>query len=174
MWLYASSTCTGSNCGVASNLPWRTCHWSIHPVLWKVAGNHHILDYRATRGWILVISSLAQTTPVFSPNVFRHPWMVVPQCGLWLSGSQELVLPTRCQRNQYSKHWLLYVGQFQDFQNILKIHTFSIIFAKPVLIAATLLIRAFPSSRSHWLYPMSMLSFSPNCWLCWWASQDLM
>jgi len=32
----------------------------------------------------------------------------------------ELVSTTRCQRNQYSKHSLLYDSQFQDFQNIMK------------------------------------------------------
>jgi len=31
-----------------------------------------------------------------------------------------LVSATRCQRNQYRKHSLLYEGQFQDFQNIMK------------------------------------------------------
>jgi len=38
--------------------------------------------------------------------------------------------------------------------------------------ADTLLILALPSFRSLWLLPMSMLSFSPNCWLCSWASKD--
>jgi len=32
----------------------------------------------------------------------------------------ELVSATRRQRNQYSKHSLLYEGQLQDFQNIMK------------------------------------------------------
>jgi len=27
--------------------------------------------------------------------------------------------------------------------------------------------------RSFWLFPMSVLSFSTNCWLRWWASQNL-
>jgi len=39
--------------------------------------------------------------------------------------------------------------------------------------ADTLLILALPSFRSLWLFPMSMLSFSPNCWSHAWASQDL-
>jgi len=55
-----------------------------------------------------------------------------------------------------------------------EIGTFSIIFAKPGLMADTLLIIALPSFRSLWLFPMSMLSFSPNCWLRWWASQDFL
>jgi len=54
-----------------------------------------------------------------------------------------------------------------------EIRTFSIIFAKPGLIADTLLILALPSPRSLWLFPMSMLSFSPNCWSHSWASQNL-
>jgi hypothetical protein len=32
----------------------------------------------------------------------------------------EMFSMTRCQRNQYSKHSLLYEGQFLDFQNIMK------------------------------------------------------
>jgi len=39
--------------------------------------------------------------------------------------------------------------------------------------AETFLILALPSFRSFWLFPLSMLSFSPNCWSCSWASQDL-
>jgi len=39
--------------------------------------------------------------------------------------------------------------------------------------ADTLLILALPSFRSLWLFPMSMLSFSPNCWSRSWASQDM-
>jgi len=54
-----------------------------------------------------------------------------------------------------------------------EIRTFSIIFAKPVLIADTVLIWALPSFLSFWLFPMSMLSFSPNCWSRAWASQGL-
>ena len=37
----------------------------------------------------------------------------------------------------------------------------------------TMLILALPFLWSLWLFPMSMLSFSPNCWSCSWASQDL-
>ena len=40
--------------------------------------------------------------------------------------------------------------------------------------ADTLLILTLPSFRSHWLFPMSMLSFSPNCWSRAWASHDFM
>jgi len=39
--------------------------------------------------------------------------------------------------------------------------------------ADTLLILPLPSLRSLWLLPMSVLSFSPNCWSRSWASQDL-
>jgi len=55
----------------------------------------------------------------------------------------------------------------------LEIHTFSIIFGKPDLMANTLLILALPSIRSLWLIPMSMVSFSPNCCSCSCASHDL-
>ena len=54
-----------------------------------------------------------------------------------------------------------------------EICTFSIFFVKPGLMADTLLILALPSFWSLWLFPMSMLSFSPNYWSCSWASQDL-
>jgi len=46
-------------------------------------------------------------------------------------------------------------------------------FAKPGHMADTLLILALASLRSPWLFPMFMLSFSPNCWSRSWASQDL-
>jgi len=39
--------------------------------------------------------------------------------------------------------------------------------------ADTLLILALHSFRNLWLFPISMLSFSPNCWLHSWASNDL-
>jgi len=39
--------------------------------------------------------------------------------------------------------------------------------------ADTLLIRALPSFRSLWLFPMCMVSFSPNWWSRSLASQDL-
>jgi len=39
--------------------------------------------------------------------------------------------------------------------------------------AYTLLILALSSFRSRWLFPISMLSFSPNCWSRSCASQDL-
>jgi len=52
--------------------------------------------------------------------------------------------------------------------------TFSMICAKPGLMADTLLILVLPSFRSLWLFPMSMLSYSSNCWLCSWISQDLL
>jgi len=57
--------------------------------------------------------------------------------------------------------------------NILQIRTLSIIFAKPGFMADTLLILAFPSFRSLWRFPMSVLLFSPNCWSPSWASHDL-
>jgi len=48
----------------------------------------------------------------------------------------------------------------------LEVCTFSHIFAKPGHMADTLSILALPSLWSLWLFPLSMLSFSPNCWLC--------
>jgi len=39
--------------------------------------------------------------------------------------------------------------------------------------ADTLLIIALPTFRSLWLFPMSIRSFSPQCWACSRASQDL-
>jgi len=54
-----------------------------------------------------------------------------------------------------------------------EIHTFSILFAEPGFMADTLLIPALPSFRSHWLFPLSVLSSSPNCWSRSWASQHL-
>jgi len=54
-----------------------------------------------------------------------------------------------------------------------EIRTCSIIFAKPGFMIKSLLILAFPSFRSLWLFPMCMLWLSPNCWSGSWASQDL-
>jgi len=39
--------------------------------------------------------------------------------------------------------------------------------------ANTLSIQALPSFRCLWLFAMSMLSFSPTCWLRSWAYQDM-
>jgi len=39
--------------------------------------------------------------------------------------------------------------------------------------ADTVLILTLPSFRSLWLFPIWILSFSPNCGLHWWAFQDL-
>jgi hypothetical protein len=50
-----------------------------------------------------------------------------------------------------------------------KIFTFLIIFHKPALLVNTLLILALPSFCSHWLFPMSVQSFSPHCWSCSWT-----
>jgi len=47
-------------------------------------------------------------------------------------------------------------------------------FAKPGFMAVTWSILALLSFRSLWLFPMFMPSFSPNCWLHSWASNDLM
>ena len=57
--------------------------------------------------------------------------------------------------------------------NCLEINTFSIIFAKHGLMADSWLILALASFLSLCLFPMSMLSFCPNCRLHAWASQDL-
>ena len=45
-----------------------------------------------------------------------------------------------------------------------EIRTFSIIFGKPGFMADTLLIDALPSCRGFWLFPLFVLSFSPNWW----------
>jgi len=63
---------------------------------------------------------------------------------------------------------------FRFFNMSWNTYTFSIIFAKPGLIPGTLLILALPSFRSLWLLPMTVLSFSPHCWLRSWATQDLL
>jgi hypothetical protein len=61
-------------------------------------------------------------------------------------------------------HMLCYMKvSFRTFKYH-ELRTFLIIFAKPGLMADTLLILALPSFRSLWLFPMSMLSFSANCW----------
>jgi len=65
--------------------------------------------------------------------------------------------------------WMSLSGHSQ----CLEICTFSISFAKPGRIANTSLILALPSFHSLWLCTMSVLLFSPNCWLHSWASQHL-
>ena len=55
----------------------------------------------------------------------------------------------------------------------LEICTVSIIFAKRGLMAHNLLISASLPLWSLWLFPISMLTSSPNCWSRSWASQDL-
>jgi len=56
---------------------------------------------------------------------------------------------------------------------LLEICTFWIIFAKPGLMAITLVILALPSFRSLWLFPTAMLSSSLNCWSHSSDSEDL-
>ena len=76
----------------------------------------------------------------------------------------ELVSLTWCQHNQYRKAFSAIWRSVSGHSKYLEIPTFSIIFAKPGLMAVKLLILALPYFRSLWLCPMSMLSFSPNCW----------
>ena len=73
MWLYASSTSTGSNIEMLSILPWHTSQWYIHLELWTVAGNQCPLDHAATCMWIPVIGRRARPTPEFSCKVSSHP-----------------------------------------------------------------------------------------------------
>jgi len=68
---------------MALKLPWRTCWWSIHSVLCRVAGNHQIIDSGATDGWVLIIGRLAQPTPVSNTTVISHPLLVVLQFVHW-------------------------------------------------------------------------------------------
>jgi len=72
-------------------------------------------------------------------------------------------------QHAFSAIWRSVSGHLKYF----KIRTFSIIFAKRGLMADNLLILASPSLRCLWLFPISMLSFSPNCWSRSGASQDL-
>jgi len=69
----------------------------------------------------------------------------------------------------FSAIWRLVSG----LSKLLEIRTFSIIFAKPGLMADTLLILTLPSFRSLPLFLMTMLSFSPICWWRSWASPDM-
>jgi len=97
----------------------------------------------------------------------------VLRCGLWLFHSQwnrfDNQVSAYTIQQEFSAKWRLVSG----LSKYLEIRTFSIIYAKPGLMADTLLILALPSFRSLCLFPMSMLSFSPNCWSHSWASQDL-
>jgi len=173
MWPYASSTSTGSNIGIISKLPWRTWQWSIHPVLLRVAGNHYVWAFGDTHGWIPVIGWLAQATQMSCSDVSSHPESVVPWSGLYLFESQwtrfDDQVAVQSIQQALSALWM----SVSELSKYLQICTFSIIFAKPGLMADTLLIRALPSFRSLPIFPMSMLSFSPNCWSRSWASQDL-
>jgi len=60
------------------------------------------------------------------------------------------------------------------YLTFLELCTFSIIFTKPGFLANTLLILALPSFRSLWHISLCMLSFCPNCWSRWCASQVLL
>ena len=95
------------------------------------------------------------------------------QCRLCLSGSQW----TRFG-DQVSAYFIqhAFYSIWRSPSGLSKYHeicTFSNIFAKPGLMADTLVILALPSVPSLWLFPMSVLSFSPNCWSSSCATQDL-
>jgi len=63
---------------------------------------------------------------------------------------------------------------FWGLSKFLEIHTFSIFFAKPGLIADPLLILALPCLHSLGLFTMSVRAISPNCWSRSWGSQVLL
>ena len=101
-----------------------------------------------------------------------------PGC-LWrlCRSASTLTEPFRPDRNVFCG-WILqgFSAIWRSVSGLPKYHeicTFSIIFAKPGFMAYTWFILALPSVRSLWLFPTSMLSFSPNCWSCSWASEDL-
>jgi len=71
-----------------SKLPRRTRRWSNHPVMWRVAGNHCVLEFEATRGRIIRIGRLAQSSPVSNSIVFSHSKYIVLQLLLGLFDSQ--------------------------------------------------------------------------------------
>jgi len=86
-----------SNVGMASLLPSLTWQLSIHPVWWRVAGNHGGLVFGATGGWSWVRSMLTQATPMSCSTVSLHPYSVVLWYGVWLVVSQ-----STCFDNQVS------------------------------------------------------------------------
>jgi len=155
------------------NLPWLTWWWSIHPVLWRVASINCILDAWATHGWILAVSNIAQATPVSNSTLSSHPSYVVLQFTLWLFDSQWTRFDNQVSVYSTQQAVATICRSVSGLSNYLEIRTFSIIFAKPSLMADTTLILVLPSFRSLWIFPMSVLSFSLNCWSRSEASQHL-
>jgi len=173
MWLYASSTSTGSNIRMAWIIPWHTAQPSIHPVLWRVAGNNCIWDCAVTGAWIPVIGRHARTTPMLS-SLCLH-----------INNRNSCNADSGFLENQWT-HFDDQVSVYslqQVFSAIWKsvsglskyhaIRTVSNIFAKRGLLSETLLILALPVSRNLWLFPISTPLFSPNSWSRSGASQDL-
>ena len=148
---------------MASTLPWHISQWSIHLALWKVTGNQCILNFGATRVWIPVIGTRTRATPVLGSNVSSHPSSVVPRRELWLFVSQWTLFDDQVSAlsilQAFSAIWTSILG----LSKYPEIRTFLIIFAKPGIMTDTLLILVLPSFRSLWLFPMSMISFSPDC-----------
>jgi len=172
MWLYASLTSTGSNIEMASIPPWHTSQWSTHFELWKVAGNQCILDSGATCMWIHMIGRRARAPPVLSSTMSSHPESVVPWCELGPFDRQWTRFDNQVSAWSIEQAFSAISTSISGLPNYHEIPTFSIILAKHGFMADTLLILALPSFRSLWLFPMSMLSFSPNCRSHSWASQD--
>jgi len=173
MWLHATSTSMRSNFWMASTLPWLTSQRSSHLEWWRVAGNWWISGYSATRAWMHLIGRRAWATSVSSSNVSSHPLLEVPLCGLWFVETQFTCFDEQVSAWSIRQAFCTIWRSVSALSKYLEIRTFSIIFAKPGLIADTLLIVVLLSFRSLWLFPMSMLSFSSNCWLRSRASQDL-
>ena len=143
-------------------------------MLWRVASIDWILDSAATRGWILVIGRHTQVTPVLNSNRSSHPYYAVQQCGLWLFASLWTHFAYHVSVYSIQEALPAILRSVSGLSTYLEIRTFSILFAKPGLMADMLLILAMPSFRSLWLFTMSMHSFSPNCWSRSWVSQDLL
>jgi len=145
---------------------------SIRPVLWGVAGTHRIVHFGTTLGWILIISRLAQATRVLSSNMSSHPKSVLLECGLSLLDSHWTRFNYVVLQYSIQQAFTAVGRSVSGLSKYREARTFSIILAKHGYTANTLLILALPSFRSLWLFPLSMLSFSPDCWLLSWASQD--
>lgn len=139
-----------------------------------MASNHCIWDSWATHGWYLIIGRLAPVMSVLTSMMSWRPSLVVPWFAHWhfqrqgFSFDDQLSLQSTQQA--FSAMWKSVSG----LSKYLEIYAYSNMFAKPGLMATTLLILALPSVWSLWLIPIPMLVYSLNWWLHSWASLDLL
>jgi len=145
---------------------------------WSISSRYHfqVHQQRSQRCssqtallWFEVLPGLSPALPGLSPALPRAPRLVVGAPSYsdgWQECPPRVWYSPEIDASKFTLHILSDTpGGFQWLKSIFAdVGTFSISFVKLGLMADPLMILTLPSLRSLWLFPMSMLSFSPNYW----------